>query len=143
MVTWPARINARARSRDGARPRSTSTTSRRGLLARTVESTQRTQRKSPLDLILRVLCVLCVDARHRLALPRYDPVGDAAEQAVGDAGAFQRGVRALQALGRERAGAIEAEQRRIRRFGGRRVLAGGLAQRRRVPLDVEDVVDDL
>src|SRR3954462_8019868 len=109
MVTWPARINARARSRDGARPRSTSTTSRRGLLARTVESTQRTQRTQRtglLDLIVRVLCVLCVDAQHRLALPRYDPVGDAAEQAVGDAGAFQRGVGALEGLRRGRAGGV-------------------------------------
>src|SRR5580765_6187088 len=114
MVTWPARIKARARSRDGARPRSTRTTSSRVLVTAT-EST----------------------------LPRHDPVGDSAQQAVGQPGVFERRVRPLQAVGRERAGAVEAEQRRVGRFRGGGVLARRLAERRRITFDIEDVIDDL
>ena len=56
----------------------------------------------------------------------------------------ERGVRAREALGGERARALEPEQRRIGRLRRRGVLAGGLAERSAASaFDVEDVVDDL
>ena len=78
---------------------------------------------------------------HQLA--RHHEVGDRAEPALGQAGLVERAVRACQAIGRERTGAIEAEQRRVGRLPAGGVLARGLAERRGIALDVEDVVDDL
>ena len=55
----------------------------------------------------------------------------------------QRRERAVDALRREPARSLETEERRIRRFAGGGVLAGGLAQLVRGAFDVQDVIDDL
>ena len=52
-------------------------------------------------------------------------------------------ARASRRLGREPARLVEAEEDGIGRLARRGVLAGGLAELGRRPLDVEDVVDDL
>jgi len=61
----------------------------------------------------------------------------------GQAGRHQRRPGPRDAAVGERARLVQPEQRRVRRLAGGRVLARGLAERRRRALDVEDVVDDL
>src|SRR5436190_3226388 len=112
-VTWPARIRARARSRDGASPRSTSATSRRFF------------------------------AGTRLILAGDDPVDDGREMAVDEPGPGQRAPRARRAVGGHLPRSIEAEERGIGRLRAGGVLARRLAELRGAAFHVEDVVDDL
>src|SRR5579862_7263079 len=113
IVTCPARISARARSRVAARPRSTSATSRRFF-----------------------------DGKP-LILARQHPVGDGGEMAGVQSGVRERPAGALDAIGGERARLLEAEQSGVGRLGAGGVLAGGLPELRGAAFDVEDVVDDL
>src|SRR4051812_33732130 len=98
-VTCPARINARARSRDGARPCATSSWSSRSLLLAT------------------------------LVAPRDDPVGDCAELIAGQSGLLERLVRPREALIGELPRALESKQARVGGLVAGSILARRLAQR--------------
>src|SRR6185312_2453469 len=82
-------------------------------------------------------------ASRRSMAAQRDPVGDFRQPAGAGAEGQERGMR----LAAQRRGAlargVEAERGHVRRLATRGVLAGGLAERRRRALDVEDVVDDL
>src|SRR5215510_3982635 len=71
-----------------------------------------------------------------------DPPGDARQPAT-EPRSSKRFGGAIDAIGRQPAGGIEAVKGRIRRFAGRGVLAGGLAEISRGSFHVENVVDDL
>src|SRR4051812_7938636 len=115
MVTWPARVSAPARSRDGARPRSTSATSRRSFLAATLDD---------------LMPAAAQPTEHQRSAPaRDDEVGDCAEPAVGQTGLLERTMRARQAVGGERPRTTEAEQRWVGRLRGGGILARALAKR--------------
>ena len=124
----PARISPRARSRDAASPRATSAVS-----SREVSFIQLPATSCKLQLPAPVRCGWCTQRAMRGQM--------AAESSRRRA--VERGQRALDALGRHPARRVEAVERRIGRLARGGVLAGGLAERLRRPLDVEDVVDDL
>src|SRR5215203_5698419 len=106
--TCPARISARAFSRDSTRPFSTRSVSRR-----------------------------C------LRFPVNDPARDVGEARVEEAGAIECLVGVTATLAGKLARPIEAEERGIGRLTGGAVLAGGLAERGRRTLFIQDVVDNL
>ena len=112
--TWPARISARARSRDGARPRSTT---------QVIEPDAWHGGHSE-----------CIDPgartwRQRSIRALDDPPADAEQVRIGDARVAQRQLRA-----RSRHSAamplrrVEAVERRIGRLAGRGILARRLAE---------------
>src|SRR5882762_9353479 len=121
-LTWPARISARARSREEASPFSTTSSSRR---TRTFCNL-----KSPRD---SDSLIRAVD----------DPAADLQEARVRQLGRRERRRRALEALARHPLRRVEAIERGIRRLAGRRVLAGRLSELRRCPFNVQHVVDNL
>src|SRR6185503_10064308 len=119
-------MSARARSRDGTRPLSTINTSRRTLFLAIVECGAGTAR----------VFVALVAAAH-------DPISDGTEPALFEPGIVEDGLGLGYAVGGHCSRSFEAEQRRIAWFGARRILAGALAERRRVALDIQNVVHDL
>ena len=136
-VTCPARISARARSREGARPRSTSSDIQTRLALRHAESPRRTPSRT-------VHAGWLPLTRDDSVFPRHDPVGDRAEVPFDEPCILTSTSRArVGAFGGQLPGARHAEQRGVGRLRARRVFAGGLSQLLRAAFDVEDVVDDL
>src|SRR5689334_5032775 len=113
--TWPARISARARSREAARPRCTTIA-------------------SSLDFTMAATLSLIPAAGN--------PGGDTG-QVPGEPHRLERTERAPHAVGRHAARGVETVERRIGRLAGGGVLAGRLAEGLCRFLDVEDVVHDL
>src|SRR6185436_10072842 len=119
-------MRARARSRDGARPRSTINTSRRTLLLAMVE---RAKTHSTFD---------------RTLVPAADnPIRDGPQPAVLEACVVEDGLGLAHTIGGHRSRAFEAEKRRIAGLGARGILARAFAERCSVALDIQDVVHDL
>src|SRR5882672_6164509 len=123
-LTCPARISARARSREGASPFSTTSWSRRTRTFCNLESTHH----RGLTPLVRAL---------------HDPAADLQEARVRQPGRRERRRRALEALARHPLRRVEAIESGIRRLAGRRVLAGRLPELRRCSFHVQHVVDNL
>ena len=132
-LTWPARISARARSRDGARPRVDDAADRGGCLGIGLRSR-----------VSNWIDPGAVTDRHRSIRSLDDPSADVR------AGASRRGRRS-QRRSRARAGSRRPSlaTRRGRRAPGtsacprRRPCPAVLPSAARRAFDVEDVVDDL
>ena len=116
-ITCPARISARARSRDGASARATRTRSRRAGFSAFLLTTS--------------------------AACGRPPSPHSRQPAVGEAALVERCLGSVQAVGRHRARALESEERGVRRLVALCVFARSLAECGRFALDIKDVVDDL
>src|ERR1700674_305730 len=142
-VICHARISARARSRDGERPRSTTSRSRRVLRGTVYRPRCHGPRGEPAASMPAGRAGREGREHTRLAGATDDPLGDGPKPARGQARVLEDDPRVPRTLGRESSGPLDAEDRRVAWLPARRVLARALAERRRVALDVEHVVDDL